>query len=183
MNTHCFNIGLGMAVLTLSSGIVFASPPAPQEGVTQEQLILARRKADQADPMSKLPASKGVDPSVVNRPPSLLETSDIISSGKFATLVPKRAILQIPKNLSDRIRLEPGATIQGWSEFYAANRGWITTVEVSRLQAEGRDPIADETKLLLSKSGNLIVATFRGGPISILPPKEPEVKTTQKSKP
>ena len=183
MKNHRFIISLGFALLAQPSGMVAASQPVLQEAMTQEQLILARRNADLADPMKKMPAVKGEDPSVVNRPPGLLETSDIISFGKFATLVPKRAIIQIPKNVADRIRLEPGATIQSWSEFYAANRGWITTVEVSRVQAEGNEPIAEETKLLLSKCGNLVVATYLGGPISLLPLKEPEVKTLGKTKP
>jgi hypothetical protein len=85
--------------------------------------------------------------------------------------------------VADRIRLEPGATIQSWSEFYAANRGWITTVEVSRVQAEGNEPLAEETKRQLSKCGNLVVATYLGGPISLLPLKEPEVKTAGTTKP
>ena len=183
MKTNRFVTGLGFLVLLAPSVLVAADPGAPQEAMTHEQLILARRNADLGDPMSKMPAVKGEDPSVVNRPPSILETSDIISFGKFATLVPKRAILQIPKSVADRIRLEPGATIQSWSEFYAANRGWITTVEVSRVQAEGNEPIAEETKLQLSKCGNLVVATYLGGPISMLPLKEPEAKTVGKTKP
>jgi hypothetical protein len=183
MKIHRFIVGLGIAVLALPSGMASADQPVLQEAMSQEQLILARRKADQSDPMSSMPAVKGEDPSVVNRPPSILETSDIISFGKFATLIPKRAIIQIPKNVADRIRLEPGATIQSWSEFYAANRGWITTVEVSRVQAEGNEPLAEETKRQLSKCGNLVVATYLGGPISLLPLKEPEVKTAGTTKP
>lgn len=183
MNTKHMIIALGIAVLELPSGMALAGPPVLQEAMSQEQLILARRNADQSDPMSKLPATKGADPSVVNRPPGILESSDIISFGRFATLVPKRAILQIPKSVSDRIRLEPGAIIQSWSQFYAANRSWITTVEVSRVQAEGNEPIAEETKKQFTKSGNLVVATYLGGPISVLPLKEPEVTISEKTKP
>jgi hypothetical protein len=160
-----------------------ADQPVLQEAMSQEQLILARRKADQSDPMSSMPAVKGEDPSVVNRPPSILETSDIISFGKFATLIPKRAIIQIPKNVADRIRLEPGATIQSWSEFYAANRGWITTVEVSRVQAEGNLALPEETTKRVQKSASLIVATYQGGPISVLPLKVPVEAKPQTTKP
>ena len=123
--------------------------------------------------MKQLPATKGEDPSQ-NLPKDLISQSDIISFQGVATLVPKRAILQIPKNYRDRMALQPGAHIVGWSDFYAINRGWITTVEVSRTQAEGNIDLPEETHKLLSKGGNLVVATFMGGPISVLPLKVPE---------
>ncbi|MEO5915415.1 MAG: hypothetical protein ABIS50_14370 [Luteolibacter sp.] len=183
MKTNFFIKGMGCAVSAMLAGEVLAGPPVLQEAMTQDQLILARRKADGMDPMKKMPEVKGEDPSVVNRPQSLLASSDIISYGRFATLVPKRAILQIPKSVADRIKQEPGAILQSWSEFYAANRGWITTVEVSRTQAEGNNPIAEETQRLYSKSGNLVVATYLGGPISVLPLKVPVVTAPEKTKP
>lgn len=70
--------------------------------------------------------------------------------------------------------MQPGAKIVGWSDFFTANRGWITTVEVSRVQAEGNLAIAEETQERIGKSRNLVVATFMGGPISVLPLKEPK---------
>ena len=51
--------------------------------------------------------------------------------------------------------------------------GWITTVEVSRVQAEGNLALADETAKRIQKSASLIVATYQGGPISVLPLKVP----------
>ena len=62
------------------------------------------------------------------------------------------------------------------------NRGWITTVEVSRVQAEGNLAIAEETRERIGKSMNLVVATYMGGPISVLPLKE-EAKTQASTKP
>ena len=56
-------------------------------------------------PMKHLHVIQGEDPSVVNRPKSILAESDIVCFGDVATLVPKRAILQIPKNYADRIQL------------------------------------------------------------------------------
>lgn len=170
-------------MVAVLSGEISAAAPAMRESLTHEQLMLARRKAELNDPMRHLPATQGEDPSVVNRPKSILAESDIVCFGDVAALVPKRAILQIPKNYADRIQLRPGAKLQSWSEFYAANRGWITTVEVSRIQAEGNEPLAEETKTQMTKSGNLIVATFLGGPISVLPLKVPVEKTSTPSKP
>lgn len=172
----------GALVLVLT-GQAMAEPPVVKEGMTHQQLLIARRQADSSDPMRHLETIKGEDPSVVNRPQSILGSSDIISFGKFATLVPKRAILQIPKNYADRIQMKPGATLQSWSDFYAMNRGWITTVEVSRVQAEGNDPIAEETKTQMTKTGNLVIATYLGGPISVLPLKVPVEKSPEKKQP
>lgn len=150
-----------------------AAAPPMRDAATHEQLVVMYRKVSQEDPMRKLVPAKGSDPSTVNQPLDLISQSDIICFNGVATLVPKRAVLQIPKNLADRLKWQPGARIQSWADFYAQNRGWITTVEVSRVQAEGNNPLAGETRKQLAKSGNLIVATYQGGPISVLPPKVP----------
>jgi hypothetical protein len=164
----------GIIMVLTAAAAAETKAPAMRDAATHEQLALALRKADQMDPMKNLPAAKGEDPSVANRPKDLLSQSDIISFRGLATLVPKRAILQIPKSCEERIKLEPGAKIVSWADFYAANRGWISTVEVSRVQAEGNKPLAEDSQKLLSTSRNLVVATYQGGPISVLPLKVPE---------
>ncbi len=146
--------------------------PVMRDAATHEELVLALRKAEQNDPMKKLQPAQGEDPSVVNRSKDLIADSDIISFRGVATLVPKRAVLQIPTSCSERMKLEPGARIIPWAEFYAANRGWITTVEVSRVQAEGNQPLAEDSTKMMATCRNLVVATYQGGPISVLPPKE-----------
>lgn len=166
-----------MGVLATGSAIGSVEPesaPVMRDAATHEQLTLALRKASQADPMKKLAPATGEDPSVVNRPKDLLSQSDIISFRGMATLVPKRAILQIPSACKDLIKLEPGAKIVSWADFYAANRGWITTIEVSRVQAEGNKPLAEESQNVMSKSRNLVIAVYQGGPISVLPLKTPK---------
>ncbi len=154
------------------------APAAPmRDAVSHEQLCLTYRKISQADPMRNLKTAKGSDPSVVNQPKDLLSQSDILCFSGAATLVPKKAVLHIPKNLADRLKFQPGSKIQSWSEFYALNRGWITVVEVSRVQAEGNMAIAEEISERVRKSANLVVATYQGGPISVLPPKVPVEET------
>ncbi len=169
MKTTSLPQWVGVAVLAMAA-TGYAAVPEMRDATTHEQLVLALRKADQSDPMKNLKPAKGEDPSVVNRPPSLLSSSDIVSFGGLATLVPKHAILQVPATCSGRLKIEPGAKIVSWADFYAANRGWITTVEIGIVQAEGKQPLAEETKKMMSKSRNLIVATYQGGPISLLPP-------------
>lgn len=158
----------------LAAPATAAEPPRFREAATHEQLALKLRKAEQHDPMKKLQQSTGEDPSKVNRPVNLLEQSDIVCFNGLATLVPKRAILATPSRYKDCLKMQPGSRIVGWADFYAANRGWITTVEVSRVQAEGNEQIAEEIRLRIGKSANLVVATLMGGPISVLPLKQPE---------
>ncbi|RPJ31708.1 MAG: hypothetical protein EHM17_13695 [Verrucomicrobiaceae bacterium] len=148
---------------------------------SQEELLLERRKALQIDPMKHLATATGEDPSKANQPTDILAESDIISFRGLATLVPKRAILQTPQSYAGHVKMEPGARFVSWREFYALNRGWITTVEVSREQAEGNAPFAEETRKFLGTNRNLVVATFKGGPVSVLPLKEPAPETAMQT--
>jgi hypothetical protein len=154
-----------------------ADKPHFADAPSSEEINKAYQKSSRRDPMKTLEKIPGEDPTKVNQPVNLLEQSDIVCFGGVATLVPKRAILTIPAKYKECLKLKPGSKIVGWSEFFAVNRGWITTVEVSRVQAEGNQPLAKETAERISKSGNLVVATFLGGPISVLPLKQPEAKT------
>ena len=166
------------AGIAMWAGMVISShaeTPPMRDATTHEQLVPKLRQAQQNDPMKNMPAPTGDDPSKVFQPKDFLSESDSISFLGVATFVPKRAILQIPKNYQDRIAMQPGAKIVGWADFFAANRGWITTVEVSRTQAEGNVALPAETQKHLSESGNLVVATYMGGPISVLPLKDPKV--------
>jgi hypothetical protein len=168
----------GCLLLALSAGAV-----EMHDAATHEQLSAARQLVRQADPMNSLKQAAGEDPAVASQARSFLAESDIISFGGISALVPKRAILQIPKTLADRIKPAPGARLVGWKEFYAVNRGWITTMEVSRVQAEGNQPMSKEAETQMVRCGNLVVATYMGGPISVLPLKVPETPTASVRKP
>ena len=144
-----------------------------RDAVRHEDLAKIAGQLQENDPMAKLAPSEGDDPAKVNQPGNLIDQSDLLCFGGFATLVPKRAILHVPESLKDRLQIQPDARILGWAEFYERNRGWLTTVEVSRVQAEGNEPLAEETSDRVSKSLGIVVATYQNGPISVLPMKEP----------
>ncbi|MEO8615929.1 MAG: hypothetical protein ABI600_12370 [Luteolibacter sp.] len=169
------DITLGILAFAGMCGAGLAEKVVMRDASTHEQLSLQLHKIEQDDPMKKLPVSKLENP---GKTPikDLISQSDIISFMGIATLVPKRAILQIPKDFADRIKYVEGSQVVGWADFYAANRGWITTVEISRLQAEGNESLPPATNKQLSKSGNLVVAVYKCGPISLLPLKAPVVK-------
>lgn len=192
-------------VISLLGTFTAVAKPPMRDVVTHDELALKYRKAAQEDPMGKLIAAqaaaqasvkaadpgkkivpaKPTTPETPAPPPSLLAQSDIICYNGAATVVPKRAIIQIPKNLTSRLTYEAGAKLMNWSDFYAQNRAWITLVEVSEAQAEGSSPLTEDTQKQIVKSGKLMIATYHGGPISVLPLKVPpeEVKTpTSESK-
>jgi hypothetical protein len=170
-----------LIVLSLFSAFAAATARAEmRDAATHEELALQYRQVSQEDPTRKLAVAKGPDPSTANPMKSLLGDSEVLCFNGMVTLVPKRAVLQIPKNMAERLKYQPGAKLLSWAEFYALNRGWITTVEVSRVQAAGNSPMAEVTQKQISKSANLIVATYQSGPISVLPLKVP-AETTPKA--
>lgn len=147
---------------------------AMRDVATHDEIVEIARKAREENPQPVFQPAEGEDPSVVNRPADLLQRSDILCYNGIATLVPKRAILHRPKELEDRLVLSPAAGFQNWSEFLNANRSWITTVAVSRVQAEGNHPLPEETVKSFAKERRLVVAVYQDGPISVLPLKVPD---------
>lgn len=162
---------------------VCVAAPVMRDAATSEQLTLAYRKAEQANPIKTLKPAEGPDAVTSTPKYDILADSDIVCFNGNVVLVPKRAILLVPKNVEGRLKYVEGAKLMNWSEFYAVNRGWITTVEVSRKQAEGNDPIPENTRDMMQKSGNLVIATYKGGPISVLAPQIAEESATQTDTP
>lgn len=154
------------------------------DAITHEQLVALSKKANSTPPTAQMkPVQLAEDPSVVNRPGDLFSRSDIFCFNGFASLVPKQAVLHVPDNYASRIGIQDGVKFQTWAEFYAANRGWIVTQEVTRAQAEGREPLSDDVKKALSKCPSVVVATYQTGPISVLAPKPAAASATTTAKP
>lgn len=144
---------------------------------THEALSNTLRQAQAMNPLTNYKAVEGEAATKVYQPESIINNSDIISFNGLTTLVPKRAILAVPDTVESRIGKHiDGHRVVAWKEFLHANRGWITTVEVSRAQAEGRQPLAESVSERFGKTSNLMVATYQGGPISVLPPLPPETE-------
>lgn len=160
------------AMLFMTASALQAEQPVMRDAATHDQLARAMQQSQQADPMKSLPASNAPDASL-NLPKDLVSQSDFISFSGAATLVPKHAILKVPAGHADRIRFQEGSRILSWPEFFAANRNWITTIEITPEQAGGKAHLSKESSDVIAKSSNLIVATYRGGPISLLSPKAP----------
>ena len=176
-----------MHYISLCFGISFVCCPLAlaqkqqmRDATTHEQMAAARTKAQAGDSLRQLPEVSGNDPSKENQPQDIISRSDILCFNGIATLVPKEAILAVPAQFADRIGIKPGAKIVTWAQFYAVNRGWVTTQEISLAQAQGKEPLPDAINERLGKSANVVVTTMQGGPISKLqytpPVEDPKTK-------
>jgi hypothetical protein len=143
--------------------------------VTHDQLLKKRTQMTQQDPMKQMEVSKTPEDSSQSLQRDLINESDFLSFGGISTLVPKQSIILTPQNLAARLTYVKGNPLVNWIEFYTKNRGWITTVEISFAQAKGEQALPDSVTQMITKSGNLVIATFSGGPISMLPAKAPTI--------
>jgi len=170
-------LSLVVGALLVPASFAEAAEREIRDAVTGDQLAKQYEKTSLNDPLASLKANQveaQKDPTKLNQPADLLETSDFLSFGGMSTLIPKQAVLHVPKNYQNRIKLDRGSKLVIWPEFYRSNRGWIKTVEVTREQAQGVEPFDEKVAEAISKSSIVVIATFKGGPISVLPPKEPE---------
>ena len=176
-----------LSLATVQAQETETSPASSGGPVTHEQLLERQRQADEdarrarAESQAVAAAQPAVDPSKANKPESLLARSEILCFSGFATLVPKKAVIHKPESLASRTgSFSPGAKLQPWREFYAANRGWISTMEVTRAQAEGKELFTEEMTKSVEKSSSIIIATFGGDPITVYfaPPKDAAAAST-----
>lgn len=135
---------------------------------SENELVLKLKQAQQKSSGTTYIPPVAPDPAAKGDPQQLINTSEVLCFGSAMTLVPKGAILLTPKNLALRLKSSPEAQLVTWGAFLPANRSWINTVEVTFEQAAGKVPIPIETSELMTKTGKLVVATYKGNPISVL---------------
>lgn len=150
---------------------------AIREAATHDDLANSLRMAQQNDPMRNLGPAIGdteKDPAATLAGRDLVKDSLILCFRGELTLLPKRAVLFMPEPLESRSKAMDGAAVKTWEDFFQKNRGWIRTVEVSREQAMGQAALPKNVVDAFATSSSVIVATFNGGPISVLPYVDPE---------
>lgn len=158
----------------------FEKPTGMRDVATHEQLSQKLRMAQQNDPIRKTGKPMGKvdeDPAKAQEGRDLIKESTILSYRGNLTLVPKNAVLFIPDPLKARLEVDENAKVLNWQQFYQANRSWIRTIEVSREQAMGQAPMDEETVKAFQTGSSAVVATFKGGPISVLPYTPPVEET------
>ncbi len=171
---------LAAAALFAGPGSVLAergSSAGMRDVATHDQLSQKLRMQQQKDPIANLGPAKGKtddDPSKANAERNFVKNSAVLSYRGSLTLVPKRSLLHVPEALASRLAIDEGAKVMTFQDFLLANRAWIRTVEVTREQALGHVELPASVVESFSKSNTIVVATFKQGPISVLPPKDAE---------
>ena len=168
-----------LILLTGHSLVVAQNRPTQpmRDAASHDTLSQSLRMAQQKDPIRDLGPAIGKsdeDPAKAYAGRDLIKDSAILCYRGNLTLVPKRAVLHLPANLKDRFEAKDKVKVQNWKDFYQSNRGWIRTVEVTREHAMGQSPMAEEVVAAFENSTSAVIATFKGGPISVLPYVAPE---------
>lgn len=148
-----------------------------RDAATHDQLSQSLRMVQQSDPIRDLGPAIGKteeDPSKPLASRDLIKDSTILCYRGYLTLVPKRAVLHLPDALKDRFEAKEKVKVVSWNGFFQVNRGWIRAVEVTREQAMGQAPMSEEVVKSFQEGNSAVIATFKGGPISVLPYVAPE---------
>jgi len=146
--------GIGIGMIPKDAG----HPTA--DSITDKQFLARRETASGglAQPKPMPPVSSGY---------GLLEMSTVLQSGQEFALLPKGSVIWCPPGHQANMVSSPSGKFTEWLTFFSANRGWITTLEVTQDQVSGKHPLPSETLDRLRKGNLLVVATFQGGPISM----------------
>jgi hypothetical protein len=172
----CFDLLFAGVIVT--TGLVH---PQQAHDVMDEQTL---RKQAAATPSFKAQLSKKAKP-LKNQAPaiqsSLWRNSIIISDGEKFTLVPVGSILHLPANLRPRIIAKPQGDFTFWPSFLKRNQTWLGAKEVSLSLSRGNVREADALQKSLVGNPRLLIATYKGGPITILEPAPASTGLTSKS--
>jgi hypothetical protein len=179
MKTTIF--ALGIALVASAAAQQRAGKQPMRDAATHDQLVELAQKTAEED-KAKAPVFRPITPEEAEKNQkkekrSLLGSSDILCFGGRATLVPKRAIVHVPKSLAGRIGMQEGVQFVTFVDFLTDNRAWIVTTPVTRRQAEGKEPLSESLIKSFEKETRLVIATLENGPISVMPPKAAETPT------
>lgn len=98
---------------------------------------------------------------------SLITQSEILHDGEHWTLVPRGAVLYVPKARMANVGVRPVGTLLPWIQFLVKNPGWLSIHETTFDQASGDEPLPPEKTELWKKQERVIIAVHQGEPISV----------------
>jgi len=85
----------------------------------------------------------------------------------MSSMLPKAAVLSLPKNLENRFGTVMAEKFVSFSEFHNVNKNWITTLPITAQQLKG-DGKLDLVKLeQLKKNGTIVISTYNGEPVGL----------------
>lgn len=176
--------GAGAGFRTLLAGVLMNTGLVHSQqarDVTDEQTL---RKQAATTPSFKTQLSQKAR-QLKNQAPaiqsSLWRTSIIISDGEKFTLVPVGSILHLPAKLRSCIVAKPQGDFTFWPSFLKRNQAWLGAKEVSLSLSRGNVREAEALQKSLVGDPRLLVATYKGGPITVLEPAPAGADLTSKS--
>jgi hypothetical protein len=176
MKALCFFVTSMVMFVVLSSNAAPRYDGEMRDAASHDQLSSKLRMAQQSDPIKDSGPAIGEvekDPASAQHKRSLLDSSAILCFRGELTLVPKRAVLHVPEHLEKRFGVNGKVEVKSWQDFYAANRGWIRPLEVTRDEAFGFKPLSEAKLEAIKESTTVVVATFKNGPIAVRPYVDP----------
>jgi hypothetical protein len=146
------------------------------ESALQQQMQKSKRMADFKGAFEPAPA---VAPDLT---PSLYKTSIILFDGQAHTVVPMGAVLSLPSNYRARIIDKPKGDFLFWPAFLEKNKSWVAGWEVPMAMARGDAEMSKSVMKQIANDARVLVAVFKGGPITVLEPVEDKASKTSGAK-
>ncbi len=145
-------------------------------------LCLLSAQADNPQGAEEKKKTSGKKPIVTVKHSTLYKNSHIIVNRGAHTIIPKRSILFLPERIKTRVVEKPSGTFVLWPTFKRNNRDRIWTYEVTLDQARGITPLPEGKMKDFAKLSRMVVALYRGNPVSVLPPKQDSSKDSPNKK-
>ncbi|WP_009958472.1 hypothetical protein [Verrucomicrobium spinosum] len=161
--------------------------PAPSANLAQARDVVTeeelKKVAKSGSTLSDMLAKATTQAPVAARPSmesSLYRKSVILYDGEHHTVVPVGSVLQLPAGYRNRVVEKPVGVFTFWPAFLERNAAWLGAWEVPLRMAEGDEAVAKKVLATTANDSRVLVAVYRGGPITILEPV-PEATNTTKS--
>ena len=103
----------------------------------------------------------------------IYKISDVLCDRDVYTMVPKSAVIHVPRGMEHKLKREKGMRYVSFKQFMRNNCVWMHKMQVSVSEAKG-DSAIDPLRLeRLKKLGKVVIAVHKSEPISM------KVKTTE----
>ncbi len=148
------------AILWIALAVPVCADPTVTEPIST-QALLVKQQSNSFENLERPDAEAPAIPRSGNL--SIIARSEILHDGQHWTLVPKGAVLFVPKRKSENVGSRPIGTLLSWQEFLAKNPAWISTHETTFDQASGEVPFSEEKVEFWKTQECVIVAVHQGG--------------------
>jgi hypothetical protein len=159
----------GYAVRMASCLFLMHGPVAAElnvsEPISAEEMATRAQASRSVQPASSKSA-EGETRAIARASDDVLASSQILAANGQWTLVPKNAIVHVPKNLAQFVAEAPTGKMIPWADFLVANRSWLNNLEITMDEASGKTPINPVLVESWPKQGKIVVTTHKGGAIS-----------------